>query len=70
MSCSGTFGELQTDPRRWSDGIIMRGRSDNDLFELPSEPALGEALKIGFTRIGILHNLARLSFGPAPEKAA
>lgn len=70
LSCSGTFGELQTDPRLWSDGKVMRGGSADNLFELPAEPVLAEALKIGLTRMGVLHNLARLSFGLASEKAA
>lgn len=37
-------------------------------FELLAEPALVEALIIGFTRMGILHNLARLSSGALPER--
>jgi hypothetical protein len=47
----------------------MSGGSIDSQFELIAPPALTEALLIGFTRMGILHNLVRLSFGRPPEKA-
>jgi hypothetical protein len=67
---SGQFDGLQTDPILKSDGRRMSGGSTREHFELPADPALVEALIIGFTRMGILHNLARLSFGASPEGAA
>ncbi len=38
-------------------------------IDQPAPSALAEALVIGFTRMGILHNLARLTAGQIPDQA-
>jgi hypothetical protein len=69
LSFFGRFDGRQTDPILNSDGRRLSGGSTKEQFDLPAEPALAEALIIGFTRMGILHNLASFSSGAMPEKA-
>ncbi len=47
----------------------MVGGSQQEHFDEPLAPALHEALVVGLTRMGILHNLARLVGGVPPDRA-
>jgi len=69
LEAEGTFRGEPVELRLVSDGGGMRmvGGADSVLTSTP--PALREALAVGFMRMGILHNLARLT-GPAePDHA-
>ena len=65
----GDFRGRRADPRLISNGKQMCGGSLETDFDQPTPDHLRQALIIGFTRMGILHNLARLSFGIAPDHA-
>ena len=47
----------------------MQGGSLDKTFDQPAPPQLHQAICYGFTRMGTLHNLARLSFGSPPDHA-
>jgi hypothetical protein len=51
------------------DGQRLRGSSGSARLELPQPPALAEAVVIGLTRMGLLHNLALLVGARPPEHA-
>lgn len=65
LEARGTFGGDEVDLLLVSDGERMRMTNGTDTTETATPPALREALVIGLTRMGVLHNLARLT-GPAP----
>lgn len=50
-----------------SDGNRMWGGNGTDWFEEDAPPALNEGIVLGFTRMGILHNLAVLRGAGPPE---
>jgi hypothetical protein len=52
-----------------SHGRIMEGGNAVRRFHADAPAGLTEALVLGFTRMGILHNLARLTRGAAPDHA-
>lgn len=69
LTGAGTFAGEEVD-------VFVRGDGDTFAFgnqtirdTVPTPAALGEAVLIGFTRMGILHNLARLT-APAPPDHA
>ena len=62
------FGE-DVDLRLESDGERLIGEAGGTTFDQAASPALVEALLVGFTRMGILHNLAMLSGGQLPDHA-
>ena len=64
---SGSFLGLAVDLRIDSDGARMQGGSRSGTFDTDTPAALNEAIVIGITRMGLLHNLARLAVGGAPE---
>jgi hypothetical protein len=66
---TGTFNGEPVDMRLVSDGERMRMIHGSDTTETATPPALKEALVVGLTRMGVLHNLARLSGGAAPDHA-
>src|SRR5690606_29242932 len=62
--------EVDARLRLVSDGTRMvGGRSAEVGFDEPTAPALREALAVGFMRMGLLHNVARLFAGAAPDHA-
>lgn len=65
----GTFAEAAVTLSLRSDGRRMEGGSGERTFRGGAPPALREALVIGLTRMGLLHNLARLSAGSPPDHA-
>lgn len=70
LQAAGVFGNAPAALHLRSDGEIMEGGSAQRTFRDPTAPALREALTFGLTRMGILHNLARLTGGAAPDHAA
>jgi hypothetical protein len=67
LEASGRFVDAEVDVVLISDGerVFWTGSPFED--GKPTPAALREALGVGFTRMGILHNLARLSVGQAPD---
>jgi hypothetical protein len=49
-----------------ADSMLLRGGSADSLLQA-RPPALADALLIGFVRMGILHNVARLTAAAAPD---
>jgi hypothetical protein len=70
VRAEGTFGGAPVALDLVSDGVTMSGGSADRRLEAAEPAALREALVMGFTRMGILHNLARLTGGHAPDHAA
>lgn len=70
LGVTGTFGGDMLEGRVVADGqrawIRTAGREDT----LPCPPALAESLVVGLTRMGILHNVARLHDDQMPDHAA
>ncbi len=63
LTASGTFGGEAVDLQLHADeSFLFIGES-----EQPRPPHLKEALVLGLTRMGILHNLAVLTNGQAPD---
>lgn len=67
LEVRGTFGEQPLEARLVSDGTRLWWTGAGEA--VPTPPALREALALGFTRMGVLHNVARLSAGAAPDHA-
>jgi hypothetical protein len=70
LRADGVFVDFAADAhlRLVSDGARMvGGRSAEVGFDAPAAPALREALAVGFMRMGLLHNLARLFTGTPPD---
>jgi len=70
LQAAGTFGDAPVTLHLLSDGRTMVGGSAQRTFREATPPALHEALVLGLTRMGILHNLARLTGGATPDRAA
>jgi len=68
LEATGTFAGQPLDVVLISDGERMFWTGGPDTG-IPTPPALREALGIGFMRMGILHNLARLSAASPPDHA-
>ena len=65
-------GTLAGEPARLrlrSDGTRMVGSNGRKGFDMPTPEHLAQALLVGMTRMGLLHNLARLSGGAPPDRA-
>ncbi len=67
VEAAGSFAGEQIDVTLISNGDLMFWTGGEDGVDTP--PRLREALGIGFTRMGILHNLARLVGGAPPDHA-
>lgn len=70
LRAGGTFGGAPVDLWLYAGAGRMQGGSTQRSFDEPTPGALRAALVLGLTRMGILHNLARLSAGSAPDHAA
>lgn len=69
LSSQGTFGPDSVSlSLRVADGRLIGGNGDRS-FEEPVPAGLREALVIGLTRMGLLHNLARLVSASPPDRA-
>lgn len=70
LTATGHFGDAPVTLTLDSDGKTLRGGNGEKTFEMPAPAHLREALVIGLTRMGLLHNLARLVAGKAPDHMA
>jgi hypothetical protein len=70
IDATGTFGEDDVALFLRSDGRIVEGGSAERRFRDDAPGGLTEAVLLGLTRMGILHNLARLTGGAIPDHAA
>jgi len=66
IEVAGSFGG-PVDLGLASDGSRLTGGSAAGKFDVATPAGLNEAIVIGMTRMGILHTLARLSGGEAPD---
>lgn len=67
---NGSFGGMPQQLLLVAEDGTMRGtRADSLAFETSQPVALREALLLGLTRMGLLHNLARLTAGQPPDHA-
>ncbi|HPG41721.1 MAG TPA: hypothetical protein PLP19_20700 [bacterium] len=64
----GSFSGKEVHLTLKSDGSTMQYGHQNSLNTLPAPLKLNEGILIGFTRMGLLHNLAMLAFGEPPDK--
>lgn len=67
LAAGGTFDEQPVALRLVSDGRQWSGGSAAGSFAEPTPRALREGLVLGITRMGLLHNLAKLSSGSPPD---
>jgi hypothetical protein len=63
----GMVGGRQVTARLFSDGSTMRGGDLSAPFTFDTPPALRDGLDVVFLRMGMLHNVERLSRGQPPE---
>ncbi len=63
IDCAGTFMGVETKPKVVSDGTTMTSPKGEE----PTPTDLGDAVLVGFVRQGLLHNLAMMSMGGAPD---
>lgn len=69
LEARGTFAGTAIDLTLVSDGTRMVMATRTDTVEAPTPVQLQDALIVGLTRMGVLHNVARLT-GPAPPDHA
>lgn len=69
LTATGTFAGQPVDLLLHRDGDAYEFGNANTHNNLPAPPELKEALLLGLTRMGILHNLARLTGGAPPDHA-
>lgn len=70
LAASGTFDGQPVDLLLRTSGNQLELGNGTNVTRMPTPAYLKEALVIGLTRMGILHNLARLTAGAAPDHAA
>lgn len=66
---AGTFGRDSVRVELRSDGTSMAFGRNGETLELLTPAHLREALIVGITRMGLLHNLARLVAAAPPDRA-
>jgi hypothetical protein len=67
LTADGTFGNERVSLQFTTDGRSMEGGSRQKTFSAEAPEYLKDALVLGFTRMGILHNLSRLIQGEPPD---
>jgi hypothetical protein len=65
----GTFVDREVDLFLRSEGDLLVGGNGDYRFERPVPPHLRPAIVVGLTRMGVLHNLARLAGAEPPDHA-
>jgi outer membrane lipoprotein-sorting protein len=69
IELNGTFGDKSINAFLISDGdMLLYGEAAAGSFEEGVPWALNEAIVIGLTRMGLLHNFARLTAGSPPDR--
>jgi hypothetical protein len=69
MELNGSFGGEEMDLLLVSDGDTLTTRAGETVGEIPTPPALREAIVLGLVRMGLLHNAARLTQAAPPDHA-
>jgi hypothetical protein len=69
LSAAGFFGDSPVEVRLMEHADSLRIESPRGTLSESTPPRLREALAIGLVRMGVLHNLARLTGGLAPDRA-
>ena len=69
LSANGKFGDKVVELHLHGDGKTLEGTNGTATIDLPQPAALKEALVVGLTRMGILHNLAVLISARPPDHA-
>ncbi|MBA2669321.1 MAG: hypothetical protein H0U67_02995 [Gemmatimonadetes bacterium] len=69
LSANGTFGDSPVSLHLAADSDSMRIESPQGAKSESTPHRLRESLAIGLVRMGVLHNLARLTGGSAPDRA-
>ncbi len=67
LNATGTFGGEAVSSLLVSDGRRMIWENNGDRHEGATPPHLREGLVLGLSRMGVLHNLARLVAGSPPD---
>lgn len=68
MKYEGTFAGKPAKIELLSDGDMMQGMFNGEtVFEQETPSELTEGILIGFTRMGLLHNLAKIAGGAPPD---
>ena len=67
---NGTFQGEDVEVTLASDGHTMVGGQRGQLFESATPSALCESIIVGFTRMGLLHNVASLVGGQPPARSS
>lgn len=69
LVADGTFVGEPAKLRLRSDGKRMVGSNGRKGFDMATPSHLNQAVVVGMTRMGLLHNLARLAGGAPPDRA-
>jgi hypothetical protein len=69
LEAQGTFAGKPGVARIECDGKTLRGTSGTAKLEMPCPAAMQPALMLGLTRMGVLHNLARVWVAKPPDRA-
>lgn len=69
LTAAGTFADKPVELRLTAADGQMQGIAPQHTFDEPTPEHLRTALLLGLTRMGILHNLARLAGGRPPDHA-
>lgn len=70
LRVKGQLGGAEHDLRLWTQGDhLLAGSPSAPGLDVPRPPALASALVVGLTRMGLLHNVAMLIAGRAPDGA-
>lgn len=69
MTASGTFAGRPIDLKLVSDGTVMRRSTPTGTVDVETPDELNDAVLIGMTRMGLLHNIAMLAGGAPPDHA-
>ncbi len=68
LTMQGAVGGKDVDALFLSDGAKMGGGARGQPFDdMPAAPALREGIAVAFVRMGLLHDVARLSSGLPPD---
>jgi len=65
----GSFMGEQWTAELFSNKTDTRWRTENDFFSVERGPELEQSILLGFTRMGLLHNVMTIGSGKAPEHA-
>lgn len=69
LRANGTFAGAPTEIQLRTEGDRLKGHSPGGTIDIPRPPHLREAIVVGLTRMGLLHNIAVLHGGRPPDHA-